>query len=120
LLLPVSVPSHCALMKPAADAFAAELAATDFRVPEIPVMHNVDVSVKDNVDAIRAALAAQLYQPVRWVDTIRTMHAAGIARVVEMGPGKVLAGLNKRIEQSMPGLAVQTPADLDQVLAELG
>jgi [acyl-carrier-protein] S-malonyltransferase len=119
LLLPVSVPSHCALMKPAADLFAARLAATDFRIPEIAVVHNVDVGVKNDVDAIRAALAAQLYQPVRWVETIRAMHAAGVARVVEMGPGKVLAGLNKRIEQSMPGIAVQTPADLDQLLAEL-
>jgi [acyl-carrier-protein] S-malonyltransferase len=120
LLLPVSVPSHCSLMRAAADAFAAELAATDFRVPAIAVMHNVDVSIKDNVDAIRRALAAQLYQPVRWVETIRAMHAAGIAKVLEMGPGKVLAGLNKRIEQSMPGIAVQTPADLDQLLAEPG
>jgi [acyl-carrier-protein] S-malonyltransferase len=119
LLLPVSVPSHCSLMKQAADAFAVELAATDFRVPQIAVIHNVDVSIKDNADAIREALAAQLYQPVRWVETIRAMHAAGIARVVEMGPGKVLAGLNKRIEPSMPGIAVQTPADLDQVLAGL-
>jgi [acyl-carrier-protein] S-malonyltransferase len=119
LLLPVSVPSHCALMKPAADAFAAELAATDFRVPEIAVLHNVDVSVKDSADAIRQALAAQLYQPVRWAEIIRAMHAAGVERVVEMGPGKVLAGLNKRIEPSMPGLPVQTLTDMVQVLGEL-
>lgn len=119
LRLPVSVPSHCALMKPAAEAFAAELEATGFRVPQIAVMHNVDVSIKDNVADIRAALAAQLYRPVRWVETIRAMHAAGIARVLEMGPGKVLAGLNKRIEKSMPGLAVQTPDDLDKALGEL-
>jgi [acyl-carrier-protein] S-malonyltransferase len=118
LRLPVSVPSHCSLMKSAAGAFAAELAATDFRVPPVAVMHNVDVSVKDSADAIREALAAQLYQPVRWVETIRAMHACGIARVLEMGPGKVLAGLNKRIEKSMPGLAVQTPEDMDKALAE--
>lgn len=119
LPLPVSVPSHCALMKSAADAFAAELAAAEFCVPRIAVMHNVDVSIKDNADAIREALVAQLYRPVRWVETIRAMHAAGIARVLEMGPGKVLAGLNKRIEKSMPGLAVQTPEDLDKALGEL-
>jgi len=120
LPLPVSVPSHCALMKPAADAFAAELASTQIHLPSIAVIHNVDVSVKDNVDAIREALAAQLYQPVRWVETIRAMHAAGIARVFEMGPGKVLAGLNKRIEKTMPGIAIQTVEDLDKALAELG
>ena len=119
LRLPVSVPSHCALMKPAAEAFAAELEATEFRVPRIAVMHNVDVCIKDNAADIRAALAAQLYRPVRWVETIRAMHAAGIARVLEMGPGKVLAGLNKRIEKTMPGLAVQTPDDLDKALGEL-
>jgi [acyl-carrier-protein] S-malonyltransferase len=118
LRLPVSVPSHCELMKPAAGIFAAELAATEFRVPRIPVVHNVDAGVRDSVDAIRAALAAQLYQPVRWVATIRAMHTAGIARVLEMGPGKVLAGLNKRIEKSMPGIAVQTPEDLDRALGE--
>jgi len=119
LRLPVSVPSHCALMKPAAEAFAGDLEATEFRVPRIAVMHNVDVSIKDSAGDIRAALAGQLYRPVRWVETIRAMHAAGIARVLEMGPGKVLAGLNKRIEKSMPGLAVQTPEDLDKALGEL-
>lgn len=119
LRLPVSVPSHCSLMQPAAEAFAATLAATEFRVPQIAVMHNVDVSVKADADAIRAALVAQLYRPVRWVETIRAMHAAGIARVLEMGPGKVLAGLNKRIEKSMPGVAVQTPEDMDRALGEL-
>ena len=120
LPLPVSVPSHCSLMKPAADAFAAELAAVTVRLPSIKVIHNVDVTTKDDVDAIRQALAAQLYQPVRWVETIQAMHAAGIARVFEMGPGKVLAGLNKRIEKSMPAIAVQSVEDLDKALAELG
>jgi len=118
LRLPVSVPSHCALMKPAAEALAAELAATTIRVPDVAVMHNVDVGIKDNADAIREALAAQLYQPVRWVETVRAMHAAGINRIIEMGPGKVLAGLNKRIEKSLSAIAVQTPADLEQALAE--
>jgi len=119
LRLPVSVPSHCSLMKPAAETFAAALAGTEFRVPQIAVMHNVDVSVKADADAIRAALVAQLYRPVRWVETIRAMHAAGIVRVLEMGPGKVLAGLNKRIEKSLSGVAVQTPEDLDKALGEL-
>jgi len=119
LPLPVSVPSHCSLMKPAADTFAKDLENTEFNLPVIPVLHNVDVSSKSNVQAIRSALSAQLYQPVRWVETIRAMHAAGITRVLEMGPGKVLAGLNKRIEKSVPGLAVQTEEDLDKALDEL-
>ena len=119
LPLPVSVPSHCSLMKPAAEQFAKDLAGTELKLPSIPVLHNVDVSSKTSVEDIRAVLSAQLYQPVRWVETIRAMKAEGITRVLEMGPGKVLAGLNKRIEKSMPGVAVQTAEDLDKVIAEL-
>jgi [acyl-carrier-protein] S-malonyltransferase len=119
LLLPVSVPSHCSLMKPAAERFAQDLAGTALKLPSMPVLHNVDVSSKSTVEGIRAVLSAQLYQPVRWVETIHAMKANGITRVLEMGPGKVLAGLNKRIEKSMPGVAVQTAEDLDKVLAEL-
>ena len=120
LPLPVSVPSHCSLMKPAADAFAADLAAIEIRPPVIPVLHNVDVETHAEPDAIRAALSGQLYNPVRWVETIRAMRSAGIDTVFEMGPGKVLAGLNKRIDKSMPGIAVQTAEDLDKVLALAG
>lgn len=120
LPLPVSVPSHCSLMQPAAEAFADELAGAAFSAPRIPVLHNVDVTGKDNAEAIRSALAEQLYKPVRWVETIRAMHAAGVGRVLEMGPGKVLAGLNKRIEKTMPGVAVQTAGDMEKALAELG
>ncbi len=112
LRLPVSVPSHCALMRPAAEAFATALAATDFRVPQIPVLHNVDVASHDSVEALRAALSAQLYQPVRWVETIRALQARRVERILEMGPGKVLTGLNKRIEKSIQSLAVQTAEDL--------
>lgn len=119
LPLPVSVPSHCSLMKPAAERFSQDLADTVFKLPSIPVLHNVDVSCKSTVEDIRAVLSAQLYQPVRWVETIRAMNARGISRVLEMGPGKVLAGLNKRIEKSMPGMAVQTAEDLDKVIAEV-
>ncbi len=119
LPLPVSVPSHCSLMKPAAEKFARDLADTVFSLPTIPVLHNVDASGKNSVDEIRSVLSAQLYQPVRWVETIRAMKAAGISRVLEMGPGKVLAGLNKRIEKSMPGVPVQTAEDLQKVIAEL-
>ncbi len=117
LPLPVSVPSHCALMRPAAQAFAADLAKVTIVAPAIPVLHNVDVEPHDQPDAIREALAGQLYKPVRWVEIIRTMRAAGITSVLEMGPGRVLAGLNKRIDKAMPGLAVQTPEALEKALA---
>jgi len=117
LPLPVSVPSHCSLMRPVADAFAADLAQVTIRTPVIQVLHNVDVEFHDEPDAIRDALAGQLYKPVRWVESIRAMRAAGIKNVLEMGPGKVLAGLNKRIDKTMPGIAVQTVEDLDKALA---
>lgn len=117
LALPVSVPSHCALMKPAAQTFAGELASVELGVPAIPVIHNLDVTSHDNADAIRDALAGQLYNPVRWVETIRAMHQQGIVTLLEMGPGKVLAGLNKRIEKSQAAIAVQSADDIDKALA---
>jgi len=120
LPLPVSVPSHCSLMQPAAEAFAADLAKVTIRAPAIPVLHNVDAESHDEPDAIRDALIGQLYKPVRWVEIIRAMRAAGISSVLEMGPGKVLAGLNKRIDKSMPGIAVQTATDLEKALALAG
>ncbi len=116
LPLPVSVPSHCSLMKPAAEQFATQLAATAISSPTVTVLHNADVASHRDPDAIRAALAAQLYQPVRWVEIIRAMQAAGIGCVVEAGPGKVLAGLNQRIEKTMTAVAVQTTADLEKAL----
>jgi len=119
LLLPVSVPSHCSLMQPAAQAFGKELAAVLIRAPAVPVLHNADVAMHDQPDAIREALAAQLFNPVRWVETVRAMHAAGITTVLEMGPGKILAGLNKRIDKSMQGIPVQTVADIEKALAAL-
>lgn len=120
LPLPVSVPSHCSLMKPAAQAFGEALAHTTLRAPSIAVLHNVDVSRRDTPEAIRAALSAQLYSPVLWVDTVRAMHAGGVTRVLEMGPGKVLAGLGKRIEKSLPCTAIQNAGDIDNALADLG
>lgn len=117
LPLPVSVPSHCSLMQPAADALARELAAVSIQAPAISVLHNVDVAEHSTPDAIREVLTAQLYRPVRWVETIVAMHRRGITSVAEMGPGKVLAGLNKRIEKSMSALPVQAAEDLDKALA---
>lgn len=97
VLLPVSVPSHCALMKPAAEALDGHLQSIAIKTPNTTLIHNVDVIAHSAPDVIRSALVAQLYQPVRWVDTIRFMHDQGVTCYVECGPGKVLAGLNKRI-----------------------
>jgi [acyl-carrier-protein] S-malonyltransferase len=119
LLLPVSVPSHCSLMQPAAQAFAKHLAAVSIKAPVVQVLHNVDVASHDQPDAIREALAAQLFKPVRWVETVVAMQRAGIASILEMGPGKVLAGLNKRIDKSMQCIAVQSADDIGKALAVL-
>ena len=116
LPLPVSVPSHCSLMQPAAEAFAATLAGVELRVPEMPVLHNVDVQLHNDSDAIRAALAQQLYSPVRWVETVQAMGHQGIRHCLEMGPGKVLAGLNKRIDKELETRAVYDPASLTEAL----
>ena len=102
LPLPVSVPSHSSLMLPAAEKLLAHLQSVAIAAPAIPVLHNVDVQSHAEPDAIRAALAKQLHTPVRWVETVQALKAAGIERVIECGPGKVLAGLNKRIDDSLP------------------
>lgn len=117
LLLPVSVPSHCALMRPAAEQLADALKKISFIKPSVDVIHNVDVAPCAEADAIRDALARQLYSPVRWVETIQTLRGRGITTVVECGPGKVLAGLNKRIDKDMAALAVFDPASLTQALS---
>jgi [acyl-carrier-protein] S-malonyltransferase len=116
LPLPVSVPSHCALMKPAADEMAQRLAAVDVRMPAIPVVHNVDVKTHGQPDAIRRALVEQLYSPVRWTETIRFMAGKGVTGIIECGPGKVLAGLNRRIEKSMAVVAVTDSAGLAEAV----
>jgi [acyl-carrier-protein] S-malonyltransferase len=95
--LAVSVPSHCLLMKPAADAMAEVLRDTEIRTPSIPVLHNVNASTAGDDQAIREALAQQLWQPVRWSETIQRLVDGGAERFAECGPGKVLAGLNRRI-----------------------
>jgi [acyl-carrier-protein] S-malonyltransferase len=112
LPLPVSVPSHCSLMQPAAEAFAELLQGTEVQTPSIPVLHNVDTSAHAQPDEIRQILAAQLHSPVRWVETIMAMHAQGVDTILEMGPGKVLAGLTKRIEKKSTALPVQSPDEL--------
>ena len=116
LLLPVSVPSHCALMKPAAEKLAKILADMEIRKPAIPVINNVDVQAQNSADEIRAALVKQLHNPVRWVEIIQAMAADGVDSLIECGPGKVLAGLNKRIERGMSVQAVFNPDTLGSAL----
>lgn len=118
LVLPVSVPSHCELMKPAADKLAGKLAGITINAPQIPVINNVDVSKAGDADAIRDALVRQLYSPVRWVETIQAMEGEGVDTLVECGPGKVLVGLNKRIVRGMTALPVFDPAGMEKALAE--
>ena len=116
VLLPVSVPSHCSLMRPAAERLAAYLDTLDFVAPAIPVINNVDVAITQDPQAIREALVRQLVSPVRWVETIEALAARGVHAAVECGPGKVLVGLNKRIARDMVALPVFDPANLDQAL----
>lgn len=118
LPLPVSVPSHCALMKPAADKLAVALQAITFNAPQFPVINNVDVVAATDAEAIRSALVRQLYSPVRWTETVESMSAQGVAHLLEMGPGKVLTGLTKRIVDSMTAAAVNDVASLTAALGE--
>jgi len=106
LPLPVSVPSHCALMKPAALKLAEYLNDVTMTTPQIPVIHNADVASYDNADKIKDALVRQLYSPVRWVETVQAVYTQGITQAAECGPGKVLAGLTKRIVAELPCVAM--------------
>ena len=106
--LPVSVPSHCALMKPAAEKLAETLNNTNFHAAEMPVINNVDVAVETDPAQIRDALIRQLYSPVRWVETVQALKEQGVIRVYECGPGKVLGGLIKRIDRDVASCALET------------
>jgi len=119
LPLPVSVPSHCALMQPAAEQLRVALSAIEVRMPTVAVLHNADVASHAGPDAIRDALARQLYSPVRWVETVQAMSAQGIQLVAECGPGKVLAGLNKRIVEGVLGVAIADAASLADTLEKI-
>ena len=118
--LPVSVPSHCALMREAAGQLAKELESMDFQAPEIPVINNVDVRAETDPAAIRDALVRQLHSPVRWVETVRALSEQGVDTAVECGPGKVLAGLIRRIERGMKVLPLGTAEALEAALQEVG
>lgn len=119
LLLPVSVPSHCDLMRPAAARLDARLREVVLSPPRIPVLHNADVAAHADAAALRDALVRQLHSPVRWSETIQYLAARGVKTLVECGPGKVLAGLNKRIARDMVALPVYDPATLDAALATI-
>ncbi|SDI83829.1 [Acyl-carrier-protein] S-malonyltransferase [Ferrimonas sediminum] len=116
LPLPVSVPSHCALMKPAADKLALALNELTLSTPEVPVINNVDVAAETEADAIRQALVRQLYSPVRWTETINAMAEQGVEATYECGPGKVLTGLAKRINKTISAAALNCPATLAAAL----
>lgn len=113
LPLPVSVPSHCALMKPAADKLAVALESLEFSAPALPVINNVDVIAETDPAKIKDALVRQLYCPVRWTEVVEMMAEQGVETLYEVGPGKVLTGLTKRIVKSLSAAAVNDAASLE-------
>lgn len=119
VMLPVSAPFHSSLLKPAADRLRQRMESVAFNAPGCPVLNNVDVQIEHDPARIRDALARQACRPVRWVETVQAFGRNGITHVVECGPGKVLAGLTKRIEAGLQGLAVTDEASLVQVLEAL-
>ena len=116
--LAVSVPSHTPLMREAANRLAETMAGLHWNLPALPVIQNVDAKAHDNVDAIRNALVRQLYLPVQWTGCVQALAARGVARIGECGPGKVLAGLVKRIDKSLDARALGTPADFAGAIEE--
>lgn len=117
LPLPVSVPSHCALMKPAAEQLSEQFTQLNFNAADIDVINNVDVKIEASAEAIQQALIKQLYSPVRWTETIEQMSKDGVTQVLELGPGKVLQGLIKRIDKTIECVAVNDNASLEKALA---
>ena len=119
VLLPVSVPSHCSLMDEAALKFKTEVDAIQFSMGSIDVLHNVDAAKASNIDEMKAKLVAQLHKPVLWTGTVRAMHKFGVEKLIESGPGKVLAGLTRRIEKSLTANAVLDSASVAATLEEI-
>ena len=119
LPLPVSAPFHSSLMKPAADKLREKLAGLSFAAPQIPLVNNIDVAVETDADRIRDALYRQAFGPVRWVECVQAIRARGVTTLIECGPGKVLAGMTKRIDAELVGAALYDPASLAEVKALL-
>ena len=118
-MLSVSAPFHSSLLKPAAAVLEGALAGIDLASPRIPLINNVDVQSPSEPGAIKDALVRQAWHPVRWVETLNAMKEQGVTHVVECGPGKVLAGLTKRIDRDLVGLAITDPASLQAALDTL-
>ena len=116
LPLPVSVPSHCSLMAGAASQLATVLDDLELQMPSFPVVHNAVVAAADSVDAIRQLLVQQLHSPVRWTETVESLQRSGIKLLLEAGPGKVLAGLTKRISRDLEALPIYDPATLEKAM----
>jgi len=119
LPLPVSAPFHTSLMRPAADKLAEEIKNTKFSSPAIAVVHNVSGATEQACSAIKDIMVEQVYSPVRWVDCVKKIHTAGVSTLVECGPGKVLSGLNKRIDKEITSLNTDTEAAMQIALNEL-
>ncbi len=118
-LLEVSVPSHCALMKPAAEALGDALERIAIHAPRYPIIHNASVDIVEHPDDIRQRLVEQLYQPVRWVETVQRLVAEGVSLGVECGPGNVLTGLNKRIEKNLKNVMLKDPNSFNDAIKEM-
>lgn len=116
IMLPMSIPSHCSLMKPAAESMQRQLESIVLQPPKIAILHNADVNPHPDITSIKEILVQQLVSPVRWVDTIRAFATAGITHVIECGPGKVLAGLNKRIDQNLKQLSLADSETIKQAV----
>ena len=119
MALPVSVPSHCELMRPAAEQLAAELDKLQLHPPRVALIQNVNAQPETDLAILRNNLVAQLYRPVRWIETIEFMQAQGVDTFIECGPGKVLVGLNKRIVKNAKSLAVNDPDSVQAALEML-
>ena len=117
VMLDVSAPFHCQLMRPAADRFRAVLDAVDFRAPDVPVVHNLDATMSADAVTIRQKLMRQIYSPVRWTDCVTTIRGHGVDRLLECGPGNVLAGLARRIDRSLDVVGIGTLEGMQSALA---
>jgi [acyl-carrier-protein] S-malonyltransferase len=117
LPLPVSAPFHTELMRPAAERLAEQIAATHFSAPSVPVVHNVTADLEVDPEKIKALMIEQIFSPVRWVECVNTLSAKGISLTLECGPGKVLSGLNKRINSELNTISVEKPEELNAALA---
>ena len=119
LVLPVSVPSHCSLMTDAAQEFAESVDMVNFIIGNVAVLHNVDASIAEDINEIKSKLVEQLYKPVLWTSSVQKMQHLGVEKIVELGPGKVLAGLTRRIDKSLSSSAVIDKATLQSTIEEI-